>query len=67
MTQLLDLKGEDGESGQDTHEDGDLNRFVKSELLNEFYFIEPKGWRRIHELQSADWMVTLPSRMEGVG
>ena len=31
-----------------------INRFLRVELLDEFYFIEPKGWRHIHENLSAD-------------
>ena len=31
-----------------------INRFLKIELLEEFYFIKPHGWRRIHESLTAD-------------
>ena len=30
------------------HPDG-INRFLKEDILNEFYFIEPNGWRRIND------------------
>ena len=35
------------------HLDG-VNTYLKLELLDEFYFIKPHGWRRIHESLTAD-------------
>ena len=38
---------------KDPHLDG-IDCYLELELLDEFYFIKPKGWRRVNELRSAD-------------